>query len=107
MDSRNSAKMRQVSDGKTELEQIKPEDLVLLHKTETARDLYGKITDRQRVEQSKALAKGKPLTEKEAVKREIWRLTNWGIIKYGGILCIMEISSLASIFVFKLIIDFL
>ena len=43
----------------------------------------------------------------DQVRKEIKSLTYWGILKYGMQLSIVEISTLASIFVFKLIIDFL
>ena len=45
--------------------------------------------------------------EREAVRAEIRKLTIWGIFKYGMQLSIVEISTLGSIYVFKLIIDFL
>lgn len=38
---------------------------------------------------------------------EIKRMTRNGTIKYGIQLCIVEVTTLASIFVFKLMIDFL
>jgi len=45
--------------------------------------------------------------EAEAMKRMVMKLTVDGIFKYGAILCLVELSTLASIFIFKLIIDLL
>ena len=41
------------------------------------------------------------------MKKMIMRLTVEGIFKYGAVLCIVEISTLASIYIFKLMIDLL
>ena len=41
------------------------------------------------------------------MKRMVMKLTVDGIFKYGAILCMVEMSTLASIFIFKLIIDLL
>ena len=41
------------------------------------------------------------------MQAEIKALTKWGVFKYGLQLCLVETSTLASIFVFKLMIDFL
>ena len=47
------------------------------------------------------------LNEAEAVKKMVMRLTVDGIFKYGGVLCIVETTTLASIYCFKLMIDLL
>ena len=45
--------------------------------------------------------------EAEAVKKMVMKLTVEGIFKYGAVLCIVEVSTLASIYIFKLMIDLL
>ena len=45
--------------------------------------------------------------EADAVKKMILRLTVEGIFKFGTVLCVVEVSTLASIYIFKLIIDLL
>ena len=50
---------------------------------------------------------GLEYVEKEAVKQEIMRMTRYGTIKYGLQLCVVEITTLSSIIVFKYMIDFL
>ena len=47
------------------------------------------------------------MKEADAVKKMVMRLTVEGIFKYGAVLCIVEISTLASIYMFKLMIDLL
>ena len=45
--------------------------------------------------------------ERDAVRQEIGRMTRYGILKFGLQLCLMETTTLGSIFVFKLMIDYL
>ena len=45
--------------------------------------------------------------EADAVKKMVMRLSIHGILKYGAVLCIVEISTLGSILMFKLMIDYL
>ena len=88
-------------------EQIKPEDLCLIAEKETARELYNEVKVRQRAEMDRAQNQQRAYRELDAVRKEVKSMTIWGIIKYGFQLSIVEVSTLCSIFVFKLIIDFL
>jgi len=45
--------------------------------------------------------------QKEAVRKAIKRLTKVGVLKYGLMLCSVEGTTIASIYMLKQIIDFL
>ena len=82
------------------VERIRVENLLHLAKNEQAENLYEQVKI-ARVEQLHGY------NESEAVKKMAMKLTIKGIFKYGLVLCISEISTVGSIFMFKLMIDFL
>ena len=83
--------------------QLKKENLLELREEEHAANLYEEL----RSEQKRIKSESDDYVEFVEVHKEIMRLTKWGILKYGLILCVMEFATLGSIFVFKLMIDFL
>ena len=83
--------------------QLKKENLLYLREKEYASSLYEELKS----EQKRIKSKNDIYVEFEEVHKEIMRLTRWGILKYGLILCVMEFATLGSILVLKLMIDFL
>ena len=83
--------------------QIKKENLLELREEEHAANLYDELKSGQNYIKSGT----DDYVEFVEVHKEILRLTKLGILKYGLILCVMEFATLGSIFVFKLMIDFL
>ena len=89
--------------------QIRKENLLELAPYEKAESLYNDLMAEQNVKKALSGANNSDQgwNSKEAIHQEIWRMTKYGTIKYGMQLCIMEICTLGSIFVFKLMIDYL
>lgn len=84
--------------------QIKKENLLELRNEEHAASLYSELTAQQAAIKKRKLAK---YVDKEAVKKEIIRMTRVGTIRYGFQLCLIEVATLSSIICFKYMIDFL
>ena len=76
------------------------DNLLYLSNHERAVNLYKEVKDKR----GRLYAGYK---EADAVKKMIMKLTVHGIFKYGSVLCIVEISTLAAIYIFKLMIDLL
>lgn len=76
------------------------DNLLYLSNHERAENLYKQVKDKR----DSIYA---DLKEADAVKKMIIKLTVNGIFKFGAVLCVVEISTLASIFIFKLMIDYL
>ena len=87
--------------------QIKQENLLELCTSEHAENLYGTLKAEQEKLRAAARAGQKSYVEKEAVHQAIMKMTRYGIVTYGLQLCLVETSTLGSIFVFKLMIDYL
>ena len=87
--------------------QIKQEHLLELSTWEHAENLYGALRTEQEKLRAAAHAHQRSYVEREAVHEAIMKMTRFGILKYGLQLCMVETSTLGSIFVFKLMIDFL
>ena len=83
--------------------QLKKENLLYLRDKEYASSLYEELKS----EQKRIKSESDIYVEFDEVHKEIMRLTRWGILKYGLILCVMEFATLGSILVLKLMIDFL
>ena len=82
------------------VDQVTVDNLLFLCDNEKAVNLYNDTKKRR--DQSYG-----DLDEAAAVKKMVMRLTVDGIFKYGSVLCIVEVTTLASIYCFKLMIDLL
>ena len=87
--------------------QIRKENLLDLSRQEKACYLYSELQTQQTAVKSQLREQQREYCERDAVTDEIKRMTRFGTIKYGMQLCIVEVTTLSSIFVFKLMIDFL
>ena len=87
--------------------QIRKENLLELNEEESAESLYAELTSEQAALKASAGKTTRGYVDKEAVKKEIIRMTRNGMIRYGLLLSIVEMTTLGSIIVFKFMIDFL
>ena len=87
--------------------QIRKENLLELSWSERAANLYSELQTQQTALKSQLKTLKMNYVERDVVKDEIKRMTRAGVIKYGLQLCVVEITTLSSIIVFKLMIEYL